>query len=151
MTKLIMYFFFKNVFLVMTQFWYAIFNGFTGQSLFEQWTLAIYNVVFTSLPIIIFACVDEDVCRATVLENPQLYKDGQSNALFTLPIFLRWVANGIWMSAVVFFVGYGTYLDDKMAAYGLDMGLWTFGYYVFTGLVVAANLRLALEIKTWNW
>jgi|JI10StandDraft_1071094.scaffolds.fasta_scaffold562079_2 magnesium-transporting ATPase (P-type) len=151
MTKLIMYFFFKNVFLVMTQFWYAIFNGFTGQSLFEQWTLAIYNVVFTSIPIIIFACVDEDVCRATVLENPQLYKDGQANALFTLPIFLRWVANGIWMSAAVFFVGYGTYLDDKMAPSGLDMGLWTFGFYVFTGLIVSANLRLALEIKTWNW
>jgi phospholipid-transporting ATPase len=66
------YFFFKNVFLVMTQFWFAIFNGFTGQSLFEQWTLAIYNVVFTSIPIIIFACVDEDVSRATVLQNPQL-------------------------------------------------------------------------------
>ncbi len=55
------------------------------------------------------------------------------------------------MSAVVFFVGYGTYLDDKMSMSGLDMGLWTFGFYVFTGLVVAANLRLAQEIKTWNW
>jgi hypothetical protein len=61
------------------------------------------------------------------------------------------VANGIWMSAVVFFVGYGTYREDLMSSQGQDLGLWTFGYYVFTGLVVAANLRLAQEIKTWNW
>jgi phospholipid-transporting ATPase len=151
MTKLIMYFFFKNVFLVMTQFWYAIFNGFTGQSLFEQWTLAIYNVVFTSVPIVFFAVVDEDVSRGTVLRNPQLYKDGQTNALFTLPIFLRWVANGIWMSAVVFFMGYGAYQDDLMSLDGQSLGLWVFGYYVFTGLVVVVNLRLAMEIKTWVW
>ncbi len=151
MTKLIMYFFYKNVFLVMTQFWYAIFNAFTGQSLFEQWTLAIYNVVFTSIPIIIFAAVDEDVSRDTVLRNPQLYKDGQTNTLFTLSIFLRWVANGIYMSAAVFFMGYGTYQEDLMSQNGQDMGLWVFGYYVFTGLVVVVNLRLALEIKTWVW
>lgn len=135
----------------MTQFWFAIFNQFTGQSLFEQWTLALYNVVFTSLPIVVFAVMDEDVSRATVLDNPQLYKDGQSNALFTLPIFVRWVLNGIWMSAVVFFVAYGTYTEDVMAPNGQGVGLWSIGFAVFTGMVVAANVRLAQEIKKWDW
>ena len=27
------------------QFWFAFYNGFSGQPIFERWTLALYNVV----------------------------------------------------------------------------------------------------------
>lgn len=95
--------------------------------------------------------MDEDVSKGTVLANPQLYQDGQSNSLFTLYLFVRWVANGVWMSAVVFFVGFGTYTEDVMALDGKSMGLYIMGYAVFTGMVLAVNVRLAQEVKKWDW
>ena len=32
-------------FSIVFQFWFAIYNGFSGQPIFERWTLALYNVV----------------------------------------------------------------------------------------------------------
>merc|ERR1712176_437363 len=129
----------------MTQFWFTIFNSFTGQSLYEEWTLALYNVLWTAIPIIIFAVLDEDVSPKTVMANPQLYRAGQDNTLFTLPIFARWVLNGLWMSCAVFFAAYFSFLDDIPAMDGKALGLFGMGLYVFTSMIVAVNLRLAIE------
>jgi hypothetical protein len=55
------------------------------------------------------------------------------------------------MSCAVYFMPHFAYLDDRMSIHGTDLGLWVFGWYVFCGLVIAVNMRLAQEIKTWNW
>ena len=149
--KVINYFFFKNVFLVLTQLWYAIFNSWTGQSLFEEWTLAAFNVVFTSVPIVVFGVLDEDISRRTVLRNPGLYKSGQENTYFTLGIFLRWVANGIWGSAAVYFMVATAFADDVPSMNGQSMGLWVMGWAIYSAMIIAVNLRLAFEVKLWNW
>ena len=150
-TKLILYFFMKNVALVLTNFWYAIDNSFTGQSLFEEWTLALFNVVFTSVPIVIFAVLDEDISRQTVLMNPGVYKSSQRNEGYTLLYFCRWVAMGIWVSAAVYFIPYFAFSDDRLSMSGNPIDLWGFGWIVYTSLIFAVNLRLAQEVKTWSW
>lgn len=45
LTKLILYSFYKNVCLYLIQFWFAIVSGFSGQVVFERWTIGLYNVV----------------------------------------------------------------------------------------------------------
>ena len=67
----------------MTQFWFCFANAFTGKNLYEEWTLSVFNVIFASLPVITFAILDEDVGKTFVLNNPQLYVEGQKNSLFT--------------------------------------------------------------------
>eukprot|EP00656_Telonema_subtile_P043052 TRINITY_DN49339_c0_g1_i1.p1 TRINITY_DN49339_c0_g1~~TRINITY_DN49339_c0_g1_i1.p1 ORF type:complete len:125 (+),score=7.31 TRINITY_DN49339_c0_g1_i1:172-546(+) len=67
LARVINYFFYKNALLVMTQFWFCIFNRFTGQSLYEKWTLAGYNVAFTSIPIIVFGALDRDILNTLSL------------------------------------------------------------------------------------
>lgn len=44
LSKAILYSFYKNIALHMTQFWYVFQNGFSGQSIFESWTITFYNV-----------------------------------------------------------------------------------------------------------
>jgi magnesium-transporting ATPase (P-type) len=34
------------------QFWFAIFSGWSGQTIYDQWFVTFYNVIFTSLPVI---------------------------------------------------------------------------------------------------
>ena len=48
--KTILYSFYKNITLYVIELWYAIYNYWTGQVLFERWTIALYNVLFTLLP-----------------------------------------------------------------------------------------------------
>ena len=50
LSNAILYSFYKNIALYMTQFWFVFTNGFSGQSIAESWTLTFYNVLFTSLP-----------------------------------------------------------------------------------------------------
>jgi magnesium-transporting ATPase (P-type) len=45
---MICYYFYKNVVLVMTELYFAIYCGFSGQSFFPDWLPMLYNVLFTS-------------------------------------------------------------------------------------------------------
>jgi phospholipid-transporting ATPase len=86
---LIQYSFYKNIVLVGTQFWFTVLNGFSGQTLYEKWTLSLFNVFFALFPIVSLGVFDRDIGEKVVLANPQLYIDGQQNYLvsFFLKIF----------------------------------------------------------------
>ncbi|VDQ09635.1 unnamed protein product [Trichobilharzia regenti] len=44
LTKLIQYSFYKNICLYLIQFWFALLSGFSGQIIFERWSIGLYNV-----------------------------------------------------------------------------------------------------------
>eukprot|EP01062_Namystynia_karyoxenos_P058546 TRINITY_DN5006_c0_g1_i1.p1 TRINITY_DN5006_c0_g1~~TRINITY_DN5006_c0_g1_i1.p1 ORF type:complete len:1384 (+),score=493.36 TRINITY_DN5006_c0_g1_i1:130-4152(+) len=60
-SRLILYSFYKNICLYLTQFWFCLFNAWSGQSLYDSWALSMFNVVFTFLPIMFIAVLDRDV------------------------------------------------------------------------------------------
>lgn len=45
MCKLILYSFYKNICLYVIELWFAISSGWSGQILFERWSIGLYNVV----------------------------------------------------------------------------------------------------------
>lgn len=45
MSKLILYSFYKNICLYIIELWFAIYSGWSGQIIFERWTIGLYNVV----------------------------------------------------------------------------------------------------------
>lgn len=45
--------------LVLPQLWYGINNYFSSANIYDPWIYQLYNVVFTSVPIAIFAIYDE--------------------------------------------------------------------------------------------
>lgn len=44
-TKVILYSFYKNICLYVIQFWFGMISGFSGQIVFDRWSMALYNVV----------------------------------------------------------------------------------------------------------
>jgi magnesium-transporting ATPase (P-type) len=82
--------FYKSVIFYTCQFWFQIWTGWSGTSLFEQWTLSLYNILFASLPVLVNGVMEKDLNVSTLLGVPELYRSGQSNLHFNLPIFLRW-------------------------------------------------------------
>jgi hypothetical protein len=71
--------FYKAMAFALTNLWFSCFNAISGQTLYESWTLAMYHVLFTSLPILCFGIFDQDVPRRTAQAYPQLYEDGRTN------------------------------------------------------------------------
>jgi phospholipid-transporting ATPase len=75
-SKIILYSFYKNIVLYLSQFWFTLNNGFSGQSYYERWTLGQFNVLFTFFPVIFFGIIDQDVSENLVYQYPQLYEMG---------------------------------------------------------------------------
>merc|ERR1712176_333057 len=50
LVKCILYSFYKNITLYLIELWFAIYNGWSGQILFDRWAISCYNVLFTFWP-----------------------------------------------------------------------------------------------------
>jgi phospholipid-transporting ATPase len=84
LSKLILYSFYKNITLYMTQFWYTFQNGFSGQVIYESWTITYYNVLFTVLPPIVMGVFDQYVSARMLDRYPQMYMLGQKSEFVSI-------------------------------------------------------------------
>jgi hypothetical protein len=111
----------------------------------------IYNVIFTSVPPVVFAAADRDLKFSSMMSIPELYwLEGdrswyQSYARYWLSQLLG-IVHGLICFFVPFF-GMMPYVDDK----GLAFGLPGFGTTVYAAVVVIANLRIATMCRRWTF
>lgn len=61
LARLIKYSFYKNITFAFVLFYYQFYAGFSGQALVDSITAAVFNVVFTALPILLFSILDRPV------------------------------------------------------------------------------------------
>eukprot|EP00741_Cyanophora_paradoxa_P006811 tig00001042_g6587.t1 len=147
-TKLILYSFYKNVCLAFTYFWFNVFCGFSGQSLYEGWVSGLYNVLFCSTPVLVMATQDQDTTARTSLQHPELYSRGQENTGFNVKVFWLWALVGVLHSVVVFFLPFS--MMNEPLQEGVALGMWAMGTAVFTALILTVSMRLALSVATWS-
>merc|ERR1719225_1670304 len=81
-SKVILYSFYKNICLYIIELWFAIYNAWTGQVLFERWTIALYNIVMTSTPAIAIGLFDRSCTEQNRVRYPALYRETQTSVLF---------------------------------------------------------------------
>lgn len=91
----ITYFFYKNFLFGFTVFFFNGYAMFSGQSIYHDWYLSLFNVVFTSIPIGVVACIDQDVSPRYRLQYPVLYGPGQRNKDFSWFRIVAWMFNGL--------------------------------------------------------
>ncbi len=66
----------QNIVWTLALFWYQIYNNFDVTYLFDYTHVLLFNVAFTSLPVIIMGVLDQDVSDKVSLAVPQLYRRG---------------------------------------------------------------------------
>ena len=59
--ELILYFFYKNLVFTIPQFMYAYINGYSGQSIYSDYYITLYNLIFTAWPLCARGLWDQDV------------------------------------------------------------------------------------------
>uniref|UniRef100_A0A251UVA2 P-type phospholipid transporter n=2 Tax=Helianthus annuus TaxID=4232 RepID=A0A251UVA2_HELAN len=64
----ICYFFYKNIAFGLTLFYFEAFTGFSGQSVYDDWYMLLFNVVLTSLPVIALGVFEQDVSSEICLQ-----------------------------------------------------------------------------------
>ncbi|NXD09484.1 AT8B1 ATPase, partial [Nothocercus nigrocapillus] len=110
MCKFLRFFFYKNFAFTLAHIWYSFFNGFSAQTAYEDWFITLYNVLYTSLPVLLVGLLDQDVSDRLSLRFPRLYVLGQKDLLFNYRKFFVSLIHGIITSLIIFFIPYGAYL-----------------------------------------
>lgn len=151
----ILFFFFKNILFTLPQFEYAFMSGFSGQTIWEDWYLLLYNSAITALGVGLYSVFEQDhnpvtepACKAIL---PYLYLQNRRRELVNLRVFLMWFVYGglgsLIVSGVAAYVYWGTVLGES----GMVDGLWGMSVCMYTSVIVSVNVILVINIQHWTW
>lgn len=151
--RLIIFTFYKNMALYMTQFWFAFYNQFSGQTLYDAWALSMYNLAFSALPIMSLAVFDKDVEGKRLLhltQFPELYSDGMKGRLFNTKEFWKYSVNAVLHSLVCFFLTIYAATDLVDVDTGTELGMVGHAIVAYSIILNVVTLKCALEVNTWT-
>ncbi|XP_014674713.1 PREDICTED: probable phospholipid-transporting ATPase IA [Priapulus caudatus] len=150
LTKLILYSFHKNVCLYVIELWFAMLCGFSGETLFERWTIGLYNVIFTAFPPLVIGLFDRTCSAENLQRFPALYKPSQNGQLFNVKVFWQWIISAAIHSVLVFWLTAGIIQHDVVWGTGRTADNYFFGNMVYSYVVVIVCLKAGLEIDAWT-
>ncbi|KAF1991080.1 phospholipid-translocating P-type ATPase [Aulographum hederae CBS 113979] len=149
-SKVILYSFYKNIALFMTQFWYSFQNAFSGEVIFESWTLSFYNIIFTVLPPFVLGIFDQFVSARLLDRYPQMYQLSQKGVFFKMHSFFSWILNGFYHSLILYWVSEAIWLWDLPQGDGKVAGHWVWGTGLYTAALATVLGKAALVTNIWT-
>eukprot|EP01083_Nonionella_stella_P269913 913574_1 len=151
-TTLVCYMFYKNGLLSLSSFYFGFYNGFSGQILYNEWAYQLYNIVFTCLPILLYAVIDRDHTDKYLINHPQLYVISQSGQSFNAKVFFTWIADSLIASFLLLIVPLHIYENNTSPDHSAQSaGIWTAGLVILSAIVFTANIRLTFITNSWIW
>ena len=144
-SKMILYFFYKNFVFTLVQFYFSFVNLASGQTIIDDWYITCYNLIFTAFPLCVSAITDSDIDLKDEKENKKnfalLYKENRdSHRLFSFGQFIIKLLKGIIISLGIIFFS----LLDEILRNGRMKNLWILSLkcYVSTLIIVTSNLLI---------
>ncbi|XP_017041131.1 phospholipid-transporting ATPase ID isoform X7 [Drosophila ficusphila] len=150
MCKFLRYFFYKNFAFTLCHCWYSLFCGFSAQTVFDPMFISVYNLFYTSLPVLALGVFEQDVSDKNSLEFPRLYTPGLKSELFNIREFIYSVLHGAFTSLVLFLIPYGVYKDGVSANGFIVSDHMTLGAVVATILIVDNTAQISLYTSYWT-
>jgi phospholipid-translocating ATPase len=138
--------FWKEILFYLTQALFQRWNGYTGTSLYEPWSLTMFNTLFTSLPVIFLGIFEKDLLPATLIAAPELYTRGQRGDGFNFKVFVSWMFMGVCESMVVYFTMFSLFAN---IAFTRDNTLFAMGDLTYTVCVIVIFAKLQV-LETHN-
>ncbi|KAI0794941.1 phospholipid-translocating P-type ATPase [Abortiporus biennis] len=145
-------FFYKNVIWTFAMFWFLIFNSFDATYLYQYTFILLYNLIFTSLPVIALGAFDQDINAKAALAFPQLYIRGIRGLEYTRLKFWLYMIDGFYQSAIVFFIPYLVWTLGISASWNgrTIESLADFGTTVSVAAIFAANCYVGINTHYWT-
>ncbi|XP_076825028.1 putative phospholipid-transporting ATPase IA isoform X3 [Clavelina lepadiformis] len=150
LAKCILFSFYKNICLYLIELWFAFFNGFSGQILFDRWTISFYNMFFTSLPPLSLGLFERTCSSENMMKYPQLYSISQRAVKYNAGVFWKMFANSTVHSLLLFFLPTFLLWQDVAFSDGKVGGYLFLGNFVYTYVVITVCLKAGMESATWT-
>jgi magnesium-transporting ATPase (P-type) len=148
--KLVLYSFYKNMAFVLVQFWYGADSAWSAENLYDAYAMALFNLAFTTLPLMCMGLFDRDVSRKSILQLPQLYESGRlSHDFGAIHLLLRLVA-GIAASLILWYTMRAVGDEGVMRGDGKNTDQWVLGTMVYNVVILTATGAVMLDFRLWN-
>lgn len=146
LAHVIKYAFYKSGCFAYVLFYFQFSCGFSGQALFPSIPAAMYNVLFTFMPIFIVSLIDKDAEPETILRYPGTYNAPASS--LTSVTFWKAEIEAIVHSLPVYLITLllFTWSGDTNDGNGLDV----IGTAAYTALSLSVFVYLAIDIRSWT-
>lgn len=121
--------------------------------LYDYTYILLFNLAFTSLPVIFMGVLDQDVSDKVSLAVPQLYRRGIERLEWTPRKFWLYMLDGFYQSVICYFM---TYCLFFRANFVTDNGLGVddrerFGVYIAPATLIVINIYILLNTYRWDW
>ncbi|XP_058138140.1 phospholipid-transporting ATPase IK [Dasypus novemcinctus] len=146
--KFLRYFFYKTLACMSVQIWFAFYSGFTAQPLYEAWFLALFNLLYATLPVLYIGLFEQDVSAEKSLELPELYVAGQKDELFNYGVFFQAIVHGTATSLVNFFAS--LWISRDTAGPHSFSDHQSFAVVVALSSLLSVTVEVILIIQYWT-
>ena len=148
-SKMIIYFFYKNFIFTMSQFFFAFYNLSSGQTIIDDWYITCYNLIFTSIPLCVLALTDFEVKQEDNNKKfkeilPFLYKKCRKKHG---KYILLWKLIGntilsIFLSLLIFFI---CSINEINGSIGNEGSLWGLSLVIFESILIVVSCNLIIR------
>lgn len=133
--------FWKETLFYLTQALFQRWAGYTGTSLYESWSLTLFNTLFTSVPVIFMGIFEKDLRSSTLLAVPELYSIGHRSGGFNLIIYAGWIFMASSEAVLIYFFMYAIY--GRVRTNDSD-DLYSMGTLTYTACVIVIATKIQL-------
>lgn len=120
--------------------------------MFDYALVTLYNLLFTSLPIIFLGIWDQDLSADISLRYPELYRMGLRSDKFKTWRFWLTIVDSIFQSVVCFFFPYMLLIGGAVDPQGFDAnGVYEIGTIVSGIAVCVANFFIVFSLYSYTW
>ncbi|PIA36567.1 hypothetical protein AQUCO_03300037v1 [Aquilegia coerulea] len=150
-SKMVLYFVYKNVAFGLTLFYYQFCTSFSGDVIYDDWYMVLFNVILTSLPVISLGVLDQDVSADVCLQFPALYQQGQKNIYFSWTRIIGCVSNGLITAASIFILSVYSFSIFAFREGGEVPDMSHLGATIYTCVIWTVNCQITLIISHFTW
>lgn len=136
------YSFFKNWYHVASTVAFGGFTYFSGVIIFNVYLYELFNVVYSSWPIIIWAVFDEEYSFKEASEQPNLYEPGITNNHFNQTVFLKNIGFSILFGVVTMLLIVNMLESEVLDSFGRIGDIQLSGSVLLGIIIIIINLKI---------
>lgn len=149
--NMIINFFYKNWINIFCLFWFQIYCAWSSTQVMDYVYLLFWNAFWTVAAVIALGIFERVLPDNVLMDIPELYKRSRKGSYFSLKLFMIYLLDSLWQSAILYFLICYSYEFVSARDDGYDVSLWEWSTTLAMASVVVANLSVGLDIRAWNW
>ncbi|XP_076009464.1 phospholipid-transporting ATPase IC [Genypterus blacodes] len=137
------YYLFKTCGFALVHVWFGLFNGFSSQTMYENWFIGLYTAFYTAHPVLFMAIFEQDLSAESSLNWPELFKVGQKHTLSNLHTLSASLLHAVYASLVLFFIPCGVFHDSAR-------DYQTMAVTISLAAIFTATVEIVLVTRYWT-